>query len=429
MTERSTPLGSEGEMVTVVKPTDLTPLPAAPVTEPNRITAIDALRGFALLGILILNIQSFAMPGSAYINPTAYGRLEGPHYWVWVFSQLLADQKFMTIFSMLFGAGIVLMSSRAEAGGRGSAGVHYRRMGWLILFGILHAHLIWYGDILYFYGVCGLGAWLFRKWRPTPLIIVGTLLVLVPVLINMAFGWTMQFWPPDAMVGINASWSPGPEQLAAEITAYQGNWLEQMWQRVPAALMFETFMMAIWGIWRAGGLMLIGMALFKMGVFSAQRSDRFYITWIFIGALVGLPVIGYGIHQHFAHNWSVEYSFFFGSQFNYVASLLVSMMWVGFVMLAIKHGVARWFMLRLQAVGRMALTNYLMQSVICTFIFYGHGLGYFGQVERVGQIAIVMMVWVVQLTLSPIWLKHFQFGPMEWLWRTLTYWKLQPMRR
>ena len=125
-----------------------------PVTGTARIDAIDVLRGVALLGILLMNVQSFAMPQAAYFNPTAYGDLEGANLYVWVAGRMFADQKFMAIFSMLFGAGIVLMAGRAEA--RGDARrAHYRRMGWLLVIGLLHAHLLWSGDILFLYAVSG----------------------------------------------------------------------------------------------------------------------------------------------------------------------------------------------------------------------------------------------------------------------------------
>ena len=132
-------------------------MPAAlAVPEADRIQSIDVLRGFALLGILVMNIQSFSMIEAAYGNPTAYGSLEGANYWVWLLSHVMADQKFMTIFSMLFGAGIVLMTSRQEETSGRSAAVHYRRMGVLAIFGMLHAYLFWYGDILfgYAYAAC-----------------------------------------------------------------------------------------------------------------------------------------------------------------------------------------------------------------------------------------------------------------------------------
>ena len=140
----------------------VSPVPPAPVDAPERIAPLDTLRGFALLGILVMNIQSFSMISAAYNNPTAYGDLSGANWWVWLLGHLLADQKMYGIFSMLFGAGILLMTSRAEERGS-SLGLHYRRMMWLILFGLLHAHLLWPGDILYTYGMCGLLVYLFRR--------------------------------------------------------------------------------------------------------------------------------------------------------------------------------------------------------------------------------------------------------------------------
>ena len=136
-----------------------------PVLENARIDSIDVLRGFTLLGILVMNIQLFAMPDAAYSNPTAYGNLEGANLYVWIAGRLLADQKFMTVFSMLFGAGIVLMAARMEEGGA-TARVHYRRMGWLLLMGLLHAHLLWVGDILFLYAVCGMLVYPLRRQSP-----------------------------------------------------------------------------------------------------------------------------------------------------------------------------------------------------------------------------------------------------------------------
>src|SRR5688572_28004212 len=128
---------------------------SGPVTEYERIESMDVLRGFALLGILLMNIQSFSMITAAYLNPTAYGDLTGVNFWVWTLSHLLAAEKFISIFSMLFGACVVHMWRRAEHNGASATRLHYRRVGWMILFGLLHAHLLWYGDILYTYGMCG----------------------------------------------------------------------------------------------------------------------------------------------------------------------------------------------------------------------------------------------------------------------------------
>lgn len=400
-----------------------------PTSRPERIISLDVLRGFALLGILVMNIQSFSMIGAAYFNPTAYGDLSGANYWVWLLSHVLTDQKFMTIFSMLFGAGIFLMTGRAESRGKPSAGPHYRRMGLLILFGLLHAHLLWWGDILYAYGMCGLVVYLLRKLSPQRLLLVGFLSLAVSSSIWMFFGWSMEFWPPEALQEFRQDWRPGPETVTEEIAVYQSSWLDQMGHRVPAAFKMETFIFLIWSAWRAGGLMLVGMALFKLGWFSAQRSSKLYASILIAAVMIGIPIIMAGVHLNFKTGWDVTYSFFFGWQYNYWASILVSLGWVSLVMLVCKTPSLSAATRPFAAVGQMAFTNYIMQTIICTTIFYGHGFGLFGQVNRVGQIQIVVAIWIVQLIYSPIWLRYFRFGPLEWLWRSLTYWKWQLMKR
>ena len=404
--------------------------PAAPMADAGRIGSMDVLRGFALLGILVMNIQSFAMPGAAYINPTAYGNFEGADFWVWYVSHIFADQKFMTLFSMLFGAGIVLMTTNVERQGRSPAALHYRRMAWLILFGILHGYLLWYGDILFLYGVCGMLVYPMRRWRPGWLILVGVLVVSVASILSLLQGWAMQLMPQEDIDAIMVEmWQPTAETQQAEIAEMRSGFAQQILHRAPGTFMFQTLMVMVWGLWRAGGLMLIGMALFKLGVFSGRRSTRLYLAMTLIGACIGIPVILYGVQRNFAEDWRGEYSFFVGSQYNYWASLLVSLAWVGAVMLMCRAAFWRSVLTPIGAVGRMALTNYLMQTILCTLIFNGHGLGLFGRVERTGQVAIVLGVWAVQLIVSPLWLRRFQFGPFEWLWRSLTYFKLQPVRR
>ncbi|MFT4927286.1 MAG: hypothetical protein ACI8WB_003392, partial [Phenylobacterium sp.] len=143
--------------------TSITTTTSTPTQQTTRIDHLDILRGFALLGILLMNIQSFAMPGAAYLNPTAWGNLEGINLAVWSFSHLFADSKFMGLFSILFGAGVCLFAQRAEAKFGHSASLHYQRNGWLLLFGLIHAHFIWYGDILYSYALCAMWVYLLRN--------------------------------------------------------------------------------------------------------------------------------------------------------------------------------------------------------------------------------------------------------------------------
>ena len=399
-----------------------------PIAETTRIDTIDVLRGVALLGILLMNVQSFAMPQAAYFNPTVYGDLEGANLYVWVAGRMLADQKFMTIFSMLFGAGIVLMAGRAEA--RGDARrVHYRRMGWLLVIGLLHAHLLWPGDILFLYAVCGMLVYPLRRQPPGRLLVLGAGLLAVGSVYSVASGVSFPYWPEDERAAFTVDiWQPPPAAIDAELAAWRGGWLDQQPVRSAGAFEFETSILVAWGIWRAGGLMLIGMALFRYGVFSARRSLHFYAALIAVGVAVGLPIQAYGIALDFAYGWPV-WSFFVGAQFIYWPSIAVSLGYVGVVMLACRREALRCLTRPLAAVGRTALTNYLLQTILCTTIFYGHGLGWFGSVDRVGQIGVVAAVWAVQLVASPLWLRRFRFGPVEWAWRWLTYGVRPPLRR
>jgi uncharacterized protein len=402
--------------------------PLLPVGQGARIGSLDALRGFALLGILVMNVQSFAMPMAAYVNPTVWGNLTGADYAVWYLSHLLTEQKMMAIFSMLFGAGVALFADRIAARGKSRSRLHYRRNFWLLLFGAAHGYLLWYGDILFLYAVCAFVVFPFRNLAPRRLLALGVAAIAVSSAIYAYFGWSMPLWPIEQQAAFETSWDPAPEQLAAEIQAYRGGWLEQMQHRVPAAAEMQTVLLLIWGFWRAAGLMLIGMGLYRLGFLSAQAPAATYWRLIAAAVFVGVPVVAYGVHWNFANDWAPE-SLFYGSQFNYWGSVLVSLGWASAILLVLQRGLLQWLTRRLAAVGQMAFSNYILHTMICGFIFYGHGLGQFGQVERTGQIAIVFGIWSIQLLLSPVWLRHFRFGPLEWLWRSLTYWQLQPFHR
>ena len=228
--------------------------------------------------------------------------------------------------------------------------------------------------------------------------------------------------PPDVISQVTRDfWLSPPDEMAREIAAFRGGWLAQQTMRGPDATAMETFLFLIDFAWKVSGLMLIGMALFKLRVLSAQRSVEFYRRMAALGFGIGLPIVAFGVWSNFQAGWTIPYSLFLGSQYNYWGSLVVALGWVGAVMWWYRSGWAAALQRRLIAVGRMAFTNYIMQTVLCTSIFYGTGLGLFGRVERIGQFAIVVAVWVVQLTLSPLWLRRHATGPLEWLWRSFTY--------
>ncbi len=403
---------------------------AVPVKENQRIVAIDVLRGFALLGILLMNIQSFAMPDDAYFNPTNYGNLEGLNYGVWAFSHIFADQKFMTIFSLLFGAGILLITNKLESRGQSALGLHYRRNGWLLLFGLSHALLLWTGDILTAYALCAFWVYWLRKLKPMRLLIIGLIVMAVSPALLWLGGATMDLGGPEVVEELMLDWQPTAAMIQYDLDTYRGSWLTQMESRIPGTVEMLTTAFLFWALWRAGGLMLVGMALYKWGVLTAKRSQRFYMGMIILGFGLGIPIVAYGLTQNFAQGWTLIYSKFgAGSLFNYWGSLFVSSGYIGVMMLISQRGIFAKAQDALAAVGRMALSNYLLHTLICTTLFFGHGFGLYGSVERTTQLLIVVAIWIVQLMVSPLWLRHFRFGPFEWLWRSLTYWQLQPMRR
>jgi len=395
----------------------------------KRIISIDLLRGFAVLGILIMNVQSMSMIGAAYINPTAYGDLTGLNKWIWISGNLFADSKFMSIFSMLFGVGIILFTERALQKGRRAGPLHYRRNFWLLIFGMIHAYLIWYGDILVAYSLCAFLAFVFRKLKPRTLIISSILFFIVPIIFTVGSGSTIQTWPEEAYNQNMESWMPLQETIDNEITAMQGSWMDQMDQRVSDTVFMQTFLFFWQTFWRVMSMMLLGMALYKWGIFTAKKSNLFYIKMTIIALVVGFFFTGSGIVQNFRHSWSMEFSMFAGSMYNYIGSVGSALAYIALAMLLAKS--AKFIKLKhvVSSVGKMAFTNYILMSVLGTFIFYGFGLGIFGQVERTGQILIVFGIWIVLLTISPLWLKSYRYGPLEWLWRGLTYWRLQPMKK
>lgn len=265
-------------------------------TQPSeRYLSLDMLRGFALFGILAVNIQSFAMIFSSLANPTIFGNLTGLNYWIAMLTNLLASMKFITLFSLLFGAGILLMTQNIERKGGKPVALHYRRMLWLILIGLLHAYALWYGDILVSYGLCGLLVFLFRKMSPRKLLIIGLIGICIASLIFVVLDWSIPYWPEEMVKTSMESLHPNAETITAEVEAYRGGWWEQMAHRVPLALSFQTGVLLLMVLWRTVGVMLIGIALLKWGILTGRRGTGFeggfdlkkmYWKFVFIGGSV-----------------------------------------------------------------------------------------------------------------------------------------------
>ena len=384
----------------------------------NRIHSLDLLRGFAVLGILIMNITNFSHVNVAYMNPTIGAGLEGYNQYFHAFNYIFADTRFMSIFSILFGAGVVLFTNNAVLKGKRAGVLHFKRMFWLLFFGIVHAYLIWEGDILVTYAFCGCLIFLLRKKTIRALLIISIILFIVPLTFNLMtyYGLTM-----DELESTFAFFHPSSEQITKEIKIMQGSFLEQMPIRLENAIEFQTFIFLIETFWRTTSLMLLGMILYRKGVLSADKSISYYNKMILIGFGIGLIVSLMGLNQSYDSEWSGAYVMTIGANYKIFSGLFMAIGYIGFVMWCFKKSIFKKLQNRLQATGRMAFTNYIGMSIICTLIFNGHGLGLYGTLDRLQQFLIVGVIWILILIVSPLVLKKYRFGPLEWLWRKLTY--------
>ncbi len=393
---------------------------AAPTPPSERIISLDVLRGIAVLGILLINVRVFSMPERTLLNPTIYGDFTGVNYYAWLVGHVFAEGKFITLFSALFGAGIVLFIESKERKGQPALPLHYRRTAWLIAIGMAHAYLLWYGDILVAYGFCALVLVFCRDWTPSAQATLGLLFLLVPSSLEVLAGFA------GGAEAIAGQWSPADAVIAAEVSAYQAGWVDQLEHRVSAAFERQTTGFIGGSFWQVGGVILLGMALYNWGVLTGERSAQLY-RGLIAGGVVGVGVVLAGVWYIEANDWSADAALFW-RQFNYWGALLVAGGYIGVITLYTRWRPDGPITRAFAAVGRTAFTNYLLQTVIATSVFYGHGLGLFGTVSRVEALGFVVAVWAGQLLVSVLWLRAFRFGPVEWIWRTLTYGERQPMR-
>jgi uncharacterized protein len=384
----------------------------------GRIASLDVLRGVGVLGMLAVHIQLFAFPSLVRWNPTAYGDFSGLNWWVWLATSVLADGKFISIFAMLVGASIVMLDGIAGDRQIPAWRAHALRMSALLVLGLLHAYLFWYGDMLVALALCGAVVFFARRLSPAWLLFLGGLVFATASVLSLSLTWSTAQSDPVALILWREQWTPRPEVIALEIAQYRGGWTEQMAHRAPAAWESHTWTFAMRVFWQTTGLMLLGMALFKLGVLSAARSRAFYLRMAALGFGAGILLISLGLWRSFATQWDLLDYVLVSQELRYWGNLLVSLGWVALVMLLCQF---KWPLRPVAAVGRMALTNYLLQTLICTTIFYGHGLGLFGQVDRAGQFAIVLGIWTFQLLASSAWLATFAVGPVEWVTRWFVF--------
>lgn len=404
------------------------------VAEPTgtRLESLDFIRGCALFGILIMNIVGMGM-GPAYDNPTVMGGDTGINLWTWYIVNVGFEGTQRGLFSILFGAGVILFTSRPD-----STDAYFRRNLWLIAFGLFNAWvLLWGGDILYFYGLTALFLFSFRNLPGKKLLGLGVAAFVLGAAWSGLETYNMLNLHKRAVAAETLpvaerneeqkkaieEWkeqsrgSPSPGTVARLKRENQAGYVSALVVRAPRISESQS-----WDAYRyffdIFGMMMIGMALFKLGVLTLEAKTRIYLAMMVGGYAIGMPLNIYEANWLMNHNFSglarhqaeITYDF---------ARLAQTIGHLGLLGLFLKSGSFAWFRRSMAAVGRMALTNYLSHSVVALIIFVL--LGYWGALERHQLYYIVFSIWAVQIVISPIWLKHFHFGPAEWLWRYLTY--------
>lgn len=424
-----------------------------PVTGAERIGSLDVLRGVALLGILLMNITGFGLQFWAYDDPTVQGGSTGYNLYVWIMNNMFFEGTMRAMFSMLFGVGMVLMTSRmiSKGGGIEVADIYYRRTIWLLLFGIIHGYLIlWVGDILYAYGLFGLFLFPFRNTSPKKLILAAGILTLIGIsLTSYDYNHKMKYLeqynlarsyeneadvPEDVKKGkeaweaLLAEMKPSEKQIQETTESMHKGYFDLVLFLAPVNRMIQSIFNYDYNPWDILAMMLLGIALYKLRVITAELSFKTYLIIMALGYGIGLSVNYYETMLILNNEFSIES--FHKARLTYpVGRIAVSFGHIGLVMIFCKLNIILFLKRSLAAVGRMALTNYIMHSVICAIIFTGVGFSMFGKMQRYELYHVVISIWIFQLILSPIWLKYFRFGPLEWVWRSITYKKRQPFKR
>ena len=410
-----------------------------PTSESARIESLDVVRGFALLGIFAVNIIAFALP-MHYLFVPVFAYSGGPDAAAWVVMELGFEGAMRCLFSILFGAGVALFLS----GGRG-AKAHYVRNFWLLVFGLVDAYLfLWLGDILFLYALVGFVLYFVRDVRPSRLITTALVLIGLMSLQYWAMGFGLsqaeqaaervaqmqaagETPSPQLQEGANA-WHefvketvPSEEQEAEEIQLRTSSYASAFQWNIGMVNEQFLFTLPIFLFWDALAMMLLGMALYKMGILQGDRSPQFYRCLMWGSLAAALLINGWEVWRAIQSNFALLDTFPQMRWTYQFGRLALAAFWFALLMNFIKGGVFTALRQRLANVGRMALTNYLSQSLIGLILFTGAGFGLVGQFGLAELYLVVIAVWLLQLWLSTWWLGRYRFGPVEWLWRGLTY--------
>ena len=395
-------------------PQELITEPAGPISPGARIQSIDILRGFALFGILLVNMMSFAYPGFLYPalqSPNLSAVDRAVEWAIRVFTQA----SFYTIFSFLFGLGFALQMRRLQE--RGGLHTYIRRLLILLVFGVLHSIFIWTGDILHTYALVGFLLIPFRNTRGRWLLLWGIMGILAA---------TYLFW---SALNI-ADRLELPRETRAEVirTYSEGTYLEITETRLTESI--NRFFNTLYGLPRFLALFMLGLWVGRRRIIERAGQHLHLLRWgVVLGLIVGFAGKGPYGYDLLTGAFERDTARLFRSLAYNVSGPAMGVAYVGIMLLILQSQIWQDILAPLAAVGRMALTNYLLQSIICTTLFYGYGLGLYGQVGTLWTTVLTLVIFGLQIPASVLWLRHYRFGPMEWLWRTLTYGRAERQKR
>ncbi|MGH8051791.1 MAG: DUF418 domain-containing protein [Arenimonas sp.] len=401
-------------------------IPAAPQARKlARIEVLDVLRGFALLGIFLMNIEYFNRPFQEFGQGIPVG-VTGLDYTVARLTEIFITGKFWVLFSMLFGMGFVVMQTQAEVDGRPFETIYLRRTSALLFFGLLHIALLWSGDILHSYALVAFVLMWFPLMSVRSSALIGVLLYVTPALLLLISGVMMGFLPEKElkeMAGESKDLVSTAMQAASVYSS--GTYAEtvkQRWQDFMHALSYEPFVFIA-----ALGVFLMGGAIMRSGRLLDLQTNRAFFFKAMIFCL-SLAVVLIGIASLFHGNGVMAPKGMIEQALMMLGNLPLSVFYLSTIAFAMSYVSAKKILGLLAPAGKMALTNYLMQSLIASTVFFGYGLGFWAKWSRAELALFVIFVFSMQVIFSHVWLRYFRYGPMEWLWRALTYWTLPPMR-
>lgn len=399
----------------------------APTREADRIDILDILRGLGVLGILAVNVVAFAYPVEAYWNPlNGPFPFEGLSVEIWRIVHVFFEQKFITLFSMLFGVSLFLVGGERDDAERST--LLRWRLFWLALIGIGHGAAIWYGDVLLAYAIAGFAVSFVRSWSAGALLFAGGVLYLAGAALESGAYSLMMVAPMPAeelaQLSRDIGWRLSEAELQETIAAFGGTFQQSLEANVSTWI--EYLWLLFWP--KTYGLMMIGLGLYKVGYLRGQAPAWVHAILVIVGACM-LALMNQGALQAIAAGFPMLETLGPWRLAMACGAVFATLGYVSALML-LHAAVGTGGLWALAATGRMAFTNYLSQSLIMTAIFFGgRGLGLFGQLDWPDLAVLVVGVWALQLAWSPLWLSVFSMGPLEWVWRCLTYRRLLPIGR